>query len=194
MGQAPVWCQGGRSSPSTLSRHLIHRAFQTEEESFWFFLANMLPSSMSTSSTCCYICCRCPLLPLQGSHLVGFLGLRRCGSICLEISKPRGLTSPRVVLEALGEMFSAVPSLGTACSERVAWSLLGARGAWLQHGLYPCSLGSSGASSLGSAILLACQKLQGGSVPPLPAAGPALGRVTHCPIVWCLRCTSCRSL
>lgn len=120
-----MWCPGGRCSPSTLSRHFIHRAFQTEEESFWFFLANMLPS-LSTSSTCCYICCRSPLLPLQGSHLVGFLGLRHCGSICLEISKPRGVTSPRVVLEALGEMFSAVPSLVTARSERVAWSLLGA--------------------------------------------------------------------
>lgn len=60
--------------------------------------------------------------------------------------------------------------------------------------LYPCCLGSSGASSLGSTIPLACQKLKGGSVPPLPAAGPALGQVTHCPIVWCLRCTPCCSL
>lgn len=60
--------------------------------------------------------------------------------------------------------------------------------------LYPCSLGSSGASSLGSTIPLACQKLKGGSVPPLPAAGPALGQVTHCPIVWCLRRTPCCGL
>lgn len=46
----------GRCFPSTLS-HVIHRAFHTEGESFCFFLANMQPSSVSTISICCCICC-----------------------------------------------------------------------------------------------------------------------------------------
>lgn len=128
-----MWRQGGRCSPSTLESSHHPQAFQTEGEPC-FFLASTLPSSVSTGSICCHLCCISPLLPLQGSHLAGFLGLHYCGSMCLEISKPEGLTSPRVVLEASGEMFSDVPelavmgtlaSLGTAPSERVEWSLPG---------------------------------------------------------------------
>lgn len=129
-GPGPMWRQGGRCSPSTLSHLIIHRALQTEGEAC-FFLASTLPSSVSTGSICCHLCCSSPLLPLRGSHLAGFLGLHYCGSMCLEISKPEGLTSLRVALEASGEMFSAVPELavmgtlaplGTAPSERVEWS------------------------------------------------------------------------
>lgn len=97
-----MWCQGGLCSlPSALSHLIIHRAFQTKEE-FFFFLAHMLPFSISTSSICCYICCSSSAL---GVTSCGVSGLHYCGSICLEISKLEVVISPRVVMEVTGKIF-----------------------------------------------------------------------------------------
>lgn len=114
----------GRCFPSTLS-HVIHRAFQTEGESFCFFLANMQPSSVSTSSICSvlllHLLCS-PLLPLQGSHFVGFLGPYYYGSISLVISKPEWVTSLGWFWRLLERFFSC--SWACCDGNTSLWALL----------------------------------------------------------------------
>lgn len=76
-----------------------------DKRGIFFFLAHMLPFSISTSSICCNVCCSSSAL---GVTSCGVSGLHYCGSICLEISKLEVVISPRVVLEVTGKIFSAV--------------------------------------------------------------------------------------